>query len=264
MGQVSGKVALVTGAAAGIGKAAALTLAREGAKVLVTDIDGAGAERVAAEINTAGGVAKAMAQDVTDEATWVDVIARAKAEFGALHVLVNNAGVAVMDSILTMSLEKFRWQNAINVDGVFMGCKHAIPLITASGGGSVINLSSVAGLMGAPMMAGYCASKGAVRLMTKAVAMECAEGQMKVRVNSVHPGIIETEIWSKMVAEGVMPVEGSNAEVLHATDVATALTPIGYPGTVQNIADGILFLASDASAYMTGSELVIDGGVTAR
>lgn len=264
MGQVSGKIALVTGGAVGIGKACALTLAREGASVIVTDVDAAGAEAVAVEIRANGGKAIAAHQDVVDEERWAEIVKLARSEFGGLHILVNNAGVGIMESTFKMTLEKFRWQNAINVDGVFLGCKHAIPCIAKSGGGSVINLSSVAGLQGTPMMAGYSASKGAVRLMSKSIALECAMMQNKVRVNSVHPGIIDTAIWDKIPAAGEMPADRSNQGPLVATDLASNMSPVGYAGTAQNVADGVLFLASDASSYMTGSELVIDGGITAR
>ncbi|MBX3489380.1 MAG: glucose 1-dehydrogenase [Parvibaculum sp.] len=269
MGRVSGKVALVTGAASGIGRGAALALAAEGAKLVVTDVDEAGLKETAALIGKAGGTASAHKHDVTSEARWAEIVAAVKAEFGGLHILVNNAGIAIGASIFEMSYEEWTRQQSINVDGVFFGVKHAIPLIAASGGGSVINISSVAGLQGAPGLAGYCATKGAVRLFTKAVALECAQGQMNVRVNSVHPGIIETAIWQKMtpggtdaIASSVLPIaEGANAIDPNAI---AATTPLGYAGVPADIAAGIVYLASDESRYMTGSELVIDGGMTAR
>jgi NAD(P)-dependent dehydrogenase (short-subunit alcohol dehydrogenase family) len=157
---------------------------------------------------------------------------------------------------------------AINVDGVFFGVKHGIPLIAASGGGSVINISSVAGLQGAPGLAGYCATKGAVRLFTKAVALECAQAKMNVRVNSVHPGIIDTAIWQKIPQGGGMgslQIEAMQpgANAIDPNAIA-ASTPLGYAGLPSDIAAGIVFLASDESRYMTGTELVIDGGITAR
>jgi NAD(P)-dependent dehydrogenase (short-subunit alcohol dehydrogenase family) len=269
MGRVSGKVALVTGAASGIGRGAALALAAEGAKLIVTDVDEAGLKETAALIGKAGGTASAHRHDVTSEARWAEIVAAAKAEFGGLHILVNNAGIAIGASVFEMSYEQWSRQQAINVDGVFFGVKHAVPLIAASGGGSVINISSVAGLQGAPGLAGYCATKGAVRLFTKAVALECAQAQMNVRVNSVHPGIIDTAIWQKMTPDGtdalassVLPIaEGANAIDPNAIAVAT---PLGYAGLPSDIAAGIVFLASDESRYMTGTELVIDGGMTAR
>ncbi len=269
MGRVSGKVALVTGAASGIGRGAAIALAAEGAKVVVTDVDEAGLKETAELIRKAGGTASTHKQDVTNEARWQEIVAAIKSEFGGLHILVNNAGIAIGASIFEMSHADWSRQQAINVDGVFFGVKHGIPLIAASGGGSVVNISSVAGLQGAPGLAGYCATKGAVRLFTKAVALECAQAQMNVRVNSVHPGIIDTAIWQKMtpdgtasVASSVLPIaDGANAIDPNAIAVAT---PLGYAGLPSDIAAGIVFLASDESRYMTGTELVIDGGMTAR
>lgn len=271
MGRVSGKVALVTGAASGIGRGAAVALAAEGAKVVVTDVDEAGLKETVDLISKAGGTASAHAQDVTSEERWKDIVAAAKDEFGGLHILVNNAGIGIGVPIFEMSYEDWRRQQAINVDGVFFGVKHGIPLIAASGGGSVINISSVAGLNGAPGLAGYCATKGAVRLFTKAVALECAQAQMKVRVNSVHPGIIDTAIWQKIPQSGSAGALASEAlqikpgaNTLDPNDIAAAGVPLGYAGLASDIAAGIVFLASDESRYITGSELVIDGGMTAR
>lgn len=269
MGRVSGKVALVTGAASGIGRGAAMALAAEGAKVVATDVDEAGVGQTVEIIRKAGGIASGHKQDVTSEDRWKQIVAAAKNEFGGLHVLVNNAGIAIIASVFEMSYADWSRQQAINVDGVFFGVKHAVPLIAASGGGSVINISSVAGLQGAAGMAGYCTTKGAVRLFTKAVALECAQAKMNVRVNSVHPGIIDTAIWEKMISGGAaaassssLPIaEGANA--IDANAIATA-TPLGYAGLPSDIAAGIVFLASDESRYMTGTELVIDGGMTAR
>lgn len=257
MGQVAGKAALITGAASGIGRATALTLAREGASVMVTDLSGAGAEAVAAEIESAGGKAQAMQQDTTDEARWQEVITATQAAFGKLDVLVNNAGIAITGPLESFSLTDWRKQQAINVEGVFLGIKHAIPAIRDAGGGSIINLSSIAGLRGNRTGLGaYSATKGAVRLLTKTAALEVAKD--KIRVNSVHPGIIETPIWDSILPPG----EGRR----NATDLnkrAAVSVPTGVLGQPQDIANGILFLASDQSSYMTGSELVIDAGVTA-
>ena len=259
MGQVQGKVAYVTGGASGIGAACARTLAREGAKVVVTDLDDARGNALVAEIKAAGGEAIYLHQDVTDEAGWAEAIATAEKTFGGLHILVANAGIAIMGPALDMTLADFRKQNAVNVDGVFLTVKYGIPAMRRSGGGSVIMMSSVAGLRGSAGLAGYSASKGAVRLFAKSIALECALAQDNIRVNSVHPGIIVTAIWEKMpVGAG----GGSNAP-LDPNAIARSSVPLGKPADPQEIANGVLFLASDASAHMTGSELVIDGGLTA-
>ena len=257
MGQVTGKAALVTGGASGIGRATALTLGREGASVMVTDLNLAGAKAVAAEITAAGGKAAAMKQDTTDESVWQLAIAETVAAFGKLDVLVNNAGIAIAGPLETFSLEDWRKQQAINVEGVFLGIKHAIPAMRAAGGGSIINLSSIAGLRGnRGNLGAYSATKGAVRLLTKTAALETAMD--KIRVNSVHPGIIETPIWDAILPGGEA---GRNRGDLNQR--ATNTVPTGVLGQPQDIANGILFLASDQSSYMTGSELVIDAGVTA-
>lgn len=257
MGQVSGKVAVVTGGASGIGRATALTLGREGAAVMVSDLNQAGAEAVAAEIVAAGGKAQAMQQDTTDEDRWQAVIATTESAFGRLDVLVNNAGIAIAGPIETFSLADWRKQQAVNVDGVFLGVKHAFPAMRRAGGGSIVNISSIAGLRGNRSGLGaYSATKGAVRLFTKTAALEGAKD--KIRVNSVHPGIIETPIWDAILPGGEA---GRNAGDLNVR--ARASVPTGVLGQPQDIANGILFLASDQSSYMTGSELVIDAGVTA-
>jgi len=256
MGRVDGKVALVTGAASGIGRGAAVALAAEGAKVVVTDVDEAGLKETVDIIVKAGGTASAHTQDVTSEERWKEIVAATKDEFGALHILVNNAGIGIGTSIFEMSYEDWQRQQRINVDGVFFGVKHGIPLMAASGGGSVINLSSIAGL------------QGAVRLFSKAVALECAQAQMNVRVNSVHPGIIDTAIWQKIPQGGTSALSSNiiqpGANTIDAHAIATAGAPLGYAGIPADIAAGIVFLASDESRYITGSELVIDGGMTAR
>ncbi|MGB5949197.1 MAG: SDR family oxidoreductase [Parvibaculum sp.] len=267
MGRVSGKIALITGAGSGIGRGAALALAAEGAKIVASDVDDKGLAETADLIVKAGGAVSTYHQDVTSEARWAEIVEDIRKTEGALHVLVNNAGIGIGADIFQMSYEDWRRQMAINVDGVFFGVKHAIPLIAASGGGSVINISSVAGLQGAPGLAGYCATKGAVRLFTKAVALECAQAKMNVRVNSVHPGIIDTAIWQKIPQGGVGAMRSelipAGANAIDPNMIA-ATTPLGYAGLPADIAAGIVFLASDESRYMTGSELVIDGGITAR
>lgn len=265
MGRVDGKVAIVTGGASGIGRATAEILAREGASVVVTDIDVRAGEAVVEGIKAAGGKAVFHKQDVVDEALWGDIVRSTVAEFGKLDVLVNNAGIAPGGPITEMTLAAWRNLMEVNVDSVFLGTKYAIPAMAASGGGSIINISSVAGLQGAPGLTAYNATKGAVRLFTKGVAKECAMGQTGIRVNSVHPGIIDTAIWGKMDAsmqDSILPPsEGANAPDVEAI-AQMVQVPMGHAGKPQEIAAGILFLASDDSSHMTGSELVIDGGMT--
>jgi NAD(P)-dependent dehydrogenase (short-subunit alcohol dehydrogenase family) len=259
MGRVSGKIDLVTGGASGIGRGCASVLAREGAIVVVTDVQAAMGQTCDAAIEAAGGTAIYLAQDVTSEYAWIETIAEIKGRFGRLDILVNNAGIGLAGPVTEMSLTDFRRQQAINVEGVFLGCKHALPLMRAGGGGSIVNISSVAGLTAAPNLAAYSATKGAVRLFTKSVAMECAALKDGVRVNSVHPGIIETPIWDS-ISQGLPG--GANRIDL---DAVTAIsTPLGVKGLPEDIALGVLYLASDDSRYVTGTELVIDGGMTAR
>ncbi len=257
MGQVEGKIAIVTGGASGIGAASAETLAREGAKVVVTDIDEAGGQAVVGRITGAGGEAVFMAQDVTDEARWQQVVAETERRFGRLDILFSNAGIGIICSVFDMSLADFRRQTAINLDGVFLSVKYAVPAMRRAGGGSIIITSSAAGLRGSAGLAGYCATKGGVRLFAKAVAMECAAMQDHIRVNTVHPGVIDTPIWSKVGSGGV--ASRSNTPI--DPQQLAAGVPTGEVGTAQDIANGVLFLASDASSYMTASELVIDGGM---
>jgi NAD(P)-dependent dehydrogenase (short-subunit alcohol dehydrogenase family) len=260
-GRVEGKVALITGGASGIGRGCAEKLAAEGAVAVVTDLqDGKGAETVAT-IEKAGGKAWYLHHDVTDEAAWEGVVAEIKTRHGRLDILVNNAGIGIGGSIVEMKLEDWRRQTAVNLDGVFLGTKHSIPLMRASGdGGSIINISSVAGLKGSAMLAGYCATKGGVRLFTKAVAMECANAKDGIRVNSVHPGLIETPIWLT-VGQAVNPLANAPPDL----DAMSALAvPLGVKGWPLDIANGVLWLASDESRYVTGQELVIDGGLTVR
>ena len=259
MGRVSGKIALVTGGASGIGRGCASVLAREGAKVVVTDVQAALGQDCVAAIEAAGGTAIFLSHDVTSEEVWIDVVAQVKERFGRLDILVNNAGIGLSGPVTEMSLADFRRQQAINVEGVFLGCKHALPLMRAGGGGSIINISSVAGLTAAPNLAAYSATKGAVRLFSKSVAMECAALKDGVRVNSVHPGIIETAIWDS-ISSG-LPGGANRIDLDAVTQVAT---PLGFKGLPEDIALGVLYLASDDSRYVTGAELVIDGGMTAR
>lgn len=258
MKKLEGKVALITGGAMGIGAACARTLAAAGASVVITDLaNDEGAKTVAAIIE-AGGQARFLHHDVTTEADWQSVIKNLSEESGSLDVLVNNAGIAIHAPVTEMSLADFQKQNAVNLDGVFLGMKHSIPLMAETGGGSIINLSSVAGLKGAANMSAYCMTKGGVRLLSKSVAKECALAGNNIRVNSIHPGIIETAIWDKM---GLPTTDGANRT--ETKDIAANSVPGGILGHPQDIANGVLFLASDESSYMLGSELVIDHGYSA-
>jgi NAD(P)-dependent dehydrogenase (short-subunit alcohol dehydrogenase family) len=251
MGLLDGKAGIITGAASGIGAATARVLAREGAKLVLTDLDDAAGAALADQL---GGAY--LHHDVADEAGWPAVIAAAEDRFGRLDILVANAGIAVMGNVVDMKLADWRRQMAINVDGVFLSVKYCIPAMRRAGkGGSIVMLSSVAGLRGSAGLAGYSATKGAVRLFAKSVALECALAGDGIRVNSVHPGIIATPIWDKMPHPQNQPIDPYK--------VAEGSVPLGKAGEAEEIANGILFLASDLSSHMTGSELVIDGGLTA-
>ena len=258
MAQVAGKVAVVTGGASGIGEACAETLAREGAAVLITDIDDTLGKGVVDRITKAGGKAHYMRHDVRDEAAWPGVIAEAEKRYGRLDFMVANAGIGIMSPIATMTLADWQRQQAINLDGVFLSIKHSIPAMKRAGGGSIVLMSSVAGLRGAPGLAAYSATKGGVRLLAKSVALEHAADN--IRCNSMHPGIIATPIWEKIPtgAEG----NRRNAPI-DPRERAAASVPLPRVGEAQDIANGVLFLCSDASNYITGQELVIDGGMTA-
>ena len=260
-GRVQGRVALITGGASGIGRGCAERLAAEGATAVITDLQDAKGAEVVDVIRKAGGKAWYLHHDVTDEAAWAGVVAEIKAREGRLDILVNNAGIGIGGSILEMTLDDWRRQTAVNLDGVFLGVKHSIPLMRASGdGGSIINMSSVAGLKGSASLAGYCATKGGVRLFTKSVAMECANAKDGIRVKSVHPGLIETPIWIT-VGQAVNP--GAN-EPPDLDAMSAMAVPLGVKGWPLDIANGVLWLASDESRYVTGQELVIDGGLTVR
>jgi NAD(P)-dependent dehydrogenase (short-subunit alcohol dehydrogenase family) len=253
---MEGKVAVVTGGASGIGAACAATLAREGAKVVVTDLDDPRGQALVDTIGTAGGEAVYLHQDVSLEESWPGVIEASERRFGRLDVMVANAGIGILCKAIEMSLVDWRRQTAVNLDGVFLSVKYAVPAMRRAGGGSIIIMSSVAGLRGSAGLAGYCATKGGVRLFAKAVAMECAAAGDGIRVNTVHPGVIDTPIWTKIQASA-----GRNAPI-DPDEVAKAGVPLAQAGRAQDIANGVLFLASDGSSYMTGAELVIDGGMT--
>jgi NAD(P)-dependent dehydrogenase (short-subunit alcohol dehydrogenase family) len=255
---LAGKGAIVTGGASGIGEACSETLAREGASVLITDIDPLRGKDVVARIARAGGTAHYLDHDVRDEAAWPGVIAEAEKRFGRLDIMVANAGIGIMAPIAEMTLGDWQRQQAINLDGVFLSIKHAIPALKKQGGGSIVLMSSIAGLRGAPGLAAYSATKGGVRLLAKSVALEHAADN--IRCNSVHPGIIATPIWEKIPTGAAG--NRSNAPI-DPRERAAGVVPLTRVGEAQDIANGVLFLCSEASNYMTGQELVIDGGMTA-
>lgn len=254
MDRVKGKVAVVTGGAGGLGRAQALLLARESASVVITDVEESSVEKVAEEIKRLGGKAIFARQDVASETDWDAVMQRTLQKFGRLDILVNNAGVILYKKISDTSLAEWRWLMSVNLDGVFLGTKAAIEVMRQCGGGSIINIASVAGLIGNPDAAAYHASKGGVRAFSKAAAVECSKAgyDYNIRVNSIYPGVINTQM----------------AEDLRKDDAKhkTALSwhAMGHFGEPEDVANGVLYLASDESRFMTGSELVIDGGWTAR
>jgi NAD(P)-dependent dehydrogenase (short-subunit alcohol dehydrogenase family) len=254
--RLDGKVALVTGAASGIGSACAERLARDGANVFVTDIQDDKGEAVAADIRKSGGRAIFLHHDVTQEAQWVAAIGAARGQFGALHVLVNNAGIGRPARLTEMSLETWRLHQTINLEAAFLGMKHAIPLMQESGGGSIVSISSVAGMKAYANMTAYCASKAGLRHFTKAAALECAHYKTGVRVNSVHPGIVDTPAWADL--GGLVDGRPGPAPDLNA--MAAASVPLGVAGSTSDIAEMVAFLAGDESRYITGAEFVVDGG----
>ncbi len=261
--ELDGKVALITGAASGIGRACARALARQGAKAIVADIDEPGGRETCALIAGEGGTARFVRLEVTSESDWAEAVDGAERADGRLDILINNAGICIAGPLLAMSYASWRRQLDINLDSVFLGSKAAIPAMARAGGGSIVNLSSLAGLKGVAGLAGYCATKGGVRLFTKAVALECAQAKNGIRVNSVHPGAIETPIWIKLTNDGTMPDEGANAlaDRMAATRAASeAATPVGFAGQPEDIAAGVVYLCSPGARFVTGSELVIDGG----
>lgn len=255
MGRVEGKVAVVTGAASGIGRATAVLLAREGAAVAVTDVQAEAGHETVQAIADAGGRARYWQLDTSDEQAVAEVIDEAAATFGHLDVLVNNAGISGVNKATDqISLEEWNAVIAVDLTGVFLCTKHAIGHLRRAGGGSIVNVSSIYGLVGAPDAPPYHAAKGGVRLMSKTDALLFAPD--RIRVNSVHPGFVWTPMVARFLADQGDPEAGRQA--------LDALHPIGHMGEPDDVAYGILYLASDESAFVTGSELVIDGGYTAR
>jgi len=257
--RVKGKVALVTGGRRGLGKAIAVLLASHGAKVAITDRKADGADAVIAEIEKAGGEAIFIEHDVSIEDDWRRVVDKVVKRFGKLDVVVNNAGVGAGKNIEDITLKDWRWVMSINLDGVFLGTKYAIEAMKQTGGGSIINMSSVEGIVGDSRMVAYDASKGALRTLTKSAALHCAKEGYNIRINTIHPGFIET----KMV-EGFLKSLAKDGDVEAARRDLVKLHPIGHLGEPDDVAYAALYLASDESKFATGSELVVDGGYTAE
>ncbi|HUO94482.1 MAG TPA: glucose 1-dehydrogenase [Rhizomicrobium sp.] len=257
-GRVEGKIALITGGAQGLGEAAARMLAREGANVAITDINLDGAQKVAASINeTRKGAAVAIPHDVTNEGDWTRALQQTEHAFGGLHVLVNNAGIGLTKDFEAVTLEEWRRVHAIDLDGVFLGCKHGVGEIkkhTKRLGGSIINISSISGIIAGANMAAYNSAKAGVRLLSKSVALHCAKSGYNIRCNSVHPTFIDTPILDRYRAR-------------FGNDVMQQKlgrqVPIGRLGRPEEVGWALVFLASDESSFMTGSEVVIDGGISA-
>ena len=255
-GRVADRVAIVTGAASGLGKCTAEMLAGEGAKVVLTDINLDGAQAAAAGI---GAQALALEQDVTDEARWPAVIAEAVGTFGGLHILVNNAGIGTPGTVEEASFEDWRQVHAVDLDSVFLGCKYACRPMADSVRdtgmtGSIVNISSVAGIIAAANLAAYNSAKAAVRHLTKSVALHCARQGYNIRCNSVHPAFVDTPILDQ--------VTGRHTTGEIKAKMARQL-PLGHIGDPSDVGYAVLYLASEESRFMTGAELVIDGGVSA-
>lgn len=252
MQRLSGKIALVTGGGSGLGAAAVKRLHSEGAFVWITDRVPDAGQTLANEL---GERARFQKLDVTQESEWVEVLAAVDAAHGRLDVLVNNAGVGVVADIETTTLEQWRFVHSVNVEGTFLGCKHGIGLMKRTGG-SIINLSSVAGIVGDPKLPAYCSSKGAVRTLTKSIAMHCARKEYGIRVNSLHPAFIDTPMVGEILSSTKDPEKAR-------VSMAKAI-PLGRIGDPTDVAAAVAYLASDDAKFVTGSELTVDGGLLAQ
>jgi NAD(P)-dependent dehydrogenase (short-subunit alcohol dehydrogenase family) len=251
------KIAIVTGAASGIGKATALTMAREGAKVMCADVNGEGADAVAAQIADTGGESESIRVDVALEDDVKRMVSETVAKWSRLDVLYNNAGIGTGMPVTQVTVEEWDRMMNINLRGVFLGTKHAIPEMLKNGGGSIINTASDAGLMGTPMLSTYCASKGGVVMFTKSVAVEWA--RMGIRCNCVCPGVIQTPILDPMIAMG----QATGATPEQMWERMGKAHPIGRVGQPSEVADAVAWLASDRSSFITGVALPVDGGMSA-
>jgi NAD(P)-dependent dehydrogenase (short-subunit alcohol dehydrogenase family) len=250
--RLQGKVAFITGAASGLGLAIAQRFAGEGARVILADIDKEAGARAASQL---GDTALFLSHDVRQEEQWVANLKRGTEAFGRLDILVNNAGVAIVGSVEKTSLEDWRAVHAVNAEGVFLGCKHALSYLRAAGGGSIVNMSSVAGMIGDPQLAAYCASKGAVRLLTKSVALHCARHGDAIRCNSIHPVFAATPMVEQLIAGARDPATKRRA--------LESAVPLGRFAQPDEIAGMAVYLGSDEARFVTGAEFVIDGGLTA-
>ena len=257
MKRVKNKVAIVTGGASGLGKSSALLLAREGAKIVVTDIDEEGGKQVVQQIKKDGGEATFIKQDVAKEDEWKNVIETTLETYGKLHILANSAGIGLGGTVEDVTLEDWKNLIDINLNGTFLGTKYGIKgMRKTDEGGSIINFSSIEGLIGDPNLPAYNASKGGVTIFTKSAALHCAKQGYGIRINSIHPAYI----WTPMV-ENFLKAQG---DVEEGKKQLESLHPIGHLGEPDDIGYGVVYLASDESKFMTGSELVIDGGYTAQ
>ena len=256
MNRVTGKTALVTGAAQGLGAAIAHKLAEEGASVVLTDINIDGARKQAHEINSKfADRAIAIEHDVTSEEQWMQAIKDTKDTYGGLNILVNNAGIGSLASIEEETFETWRHVHAVDLDSVFLGCKLAIPLMAESGGGSIVNISSISGIIAGHNLAAYNSAKAAVRHLSKSVALHCARVANNIRCNSLHPVFIDTPI-----LDGLASKSGSREEALKKLG---RQIPLGRVGLPDDVAYAALYLASDESGFVTGTEIRIDGGISA-
>jgi NAD(P)-dependent dehydrogenase (short-subunit alcohol dehydrogenase family) len=250
MSRLADKVAIITGAGSGMGREEALLFAREGAKVVATDINEAAVQAVVKEIEAEGGVAMAIAHNVASEEQWISIVAAAIEVYGRIDILVNNAGISFAVGMLDTTVEQWDKVMNINLSSVFLGMKHVVPHMQKNNGGSIVNISSIAGITGSQGAGAYTASKGAVRMLSKAAAVDY--GKDNIRVNSVHPGFIETPMSKEFV---------NNEQMLGWFLSQTALPRVGQ---AIEVAKAVLFLASDDASYLTGIELPVDGGVTAK
>ena len=253
-GRLEGRVALVTGAGKGLGAAMARGMAAEGAPVVLSDIEEEGARALAAELEAGGAETMFIALDVTREADWEAAIPAVIDRFGGLDILVNNAGVGIVEPLDEVTLESWHKTMSVNVDGVFLGTKHGMAAMRA--GGSIINISSILGFTSIPALSAYSASKGAVRLFSKGAALDGAKDERRIRVNSIHPGYIHTEMMEDTCYRDYGGLEAGLAAL-------GKQHPIGRVGKPEDIANGVIFLASEEASFITGTELVIDGGYLA-